>query len=166
MPTPFYTPDDYNKYNVLNVPPSLLWANLYLLKHYLIFAVPFFAKIPLISKIAKPLSNVIPSEEYSGVLLLYSCIPALLVLVSMARRLPHSQDYMRWIWKRGRQLLLTSIILEMVIIAIYLLLEIQKFSSVTLAFLYIDVVLIVFLFKSRRVNDALAEFPAFKEKEK
>jgi len=164
MPKLFYTPDDYNQYNVLNVPLSLVLANLYLLKHYLIFAIPFFAKIPLINRIADPLNNVIPSEEYSGILLLFSCVPALLVVISMARRLPPSGDYLRWIWKRGRQLLLSSIILEMLIIATYLLLEIKKFSSVTLIFLYIDAVLIVFLFKSKRVNDAFAEFPAFEEK--
>jgi len=166
MPTPFYTPDDYNQYNVLNVPLSLLLATLYLLKHYFIVAIPFFAKIPLINRLASPLNNVVPSQEYSGVLLLFSCIPALLVGISMARRLPQSKEYMRWIWKKGRQLLLSSIILEMLIIVIYLVLEIHKFSSVTLIFLYIDAVLIVFLLKSKRVNDAFAEFPAFEEKEK
>jgi len=166
MPTPFYTPDDYNQYNVLNVPLPLALANFYLLKHYLIAAIPFFAKIPLLGRIASPLMDILPSQEHSGVLLLYSCIPALLVAISMARRLPHSGDYLRWIWKRGRALLLSSIILEMLIITVYLWLDIHKFSSVTLIFLYIDAVLILFLFKSRRAKDAFAEFPAFKEKEK
>jgi len=164
MSTP-YTPDDYNQYNVLNVPSSLVLVNLYLLKHYFIVAIPFFANIPLIGRIASPLSNVIPSQEHSGILLLYTCIPALLVSISMARRVPHSKEYIRWIWKRGRELLLSSIILEILIISAYLLLGIHKFSSVTLIFLYIDAVLIVFLFKSKCVNDAFAEFPAFEEKE-
>jgi hypothetical protein len=166
MSTPFYTPDDYNQYNVLDVPFSLVLANVYLLKHYLIVAIPFFAKVPFINIAALPLANVLPSQGQSNMLLLYSCIPALLVGISMARRLPHSGDYLRWIWQRGRLLLLSSIILEMLISIIYVLLEINTFSTSTLIFLYIDAVLIVFLFKSQRAKDAFAEFPAFKPKEK
>ena len=155
----FYTPDDYNKYDVLNVPFSLVIVNLYLLKHYFIFAFPVMVQLPMISIVAQSLEQVIPSKNYSNGALLYSCIPALLVIISMARRVPSAGSFLRWVWRNGRGLLLLSLILEIGLISLSVWLRIQKLNEVSLAFLYIDGLLIFFLFKYQRLVDVFAEFP-------
>ena len=154
-----YTPDDYNKYDVLNVPLSLVIINLYLLKHYFIFAFPVMAQLPMISLVAQSLEPVIPSKNYSNGALLYSCIPALLVFISTARRLPSTGAVLRWVWQHGRGLLLLSLVLEMGLILWYFGLQLQKLNEVSLAFLYIDSCLILFLLKSQRIRDVFSEFP-------
>jgi Protein of unknown function (DUF2919) len=155
----FYTPDDYNKYDVLNVPLSLVMVNLYLLKHYFIFAFPVMVQLPMISIVAQSLEQIIPSQNYSNGALLYSCIPALLVLVSMVRRVPSTGSFLRWVWQHGRRLLLLSLALEMGVISLSIGLHLQKLTEVSLAFLYIDMWLILFLLKSRHVKDVFTEFP-------
>lgn len=156
-----YTPDDYNQHNVLHVPTTLVLISFYLLKHYLIFALPMMANLPMIQKVARPLLTLMPSHEYTSGALLYSCIPALLVIISMARRLPKTGPFLRWIWHRGRLLLLSSLGLEIGFILLYVALGIKKFNEVSLMFIYIDVVIIVYLFKSERIHDVFTEFPKF-----
>lgn len=154
-----YTPDDYNKYDVLNVPLSLVIVNLYLLKHYFIFAVPVMAKLPIIGMVAHSLEQVIPSQNYSNGALLYSCIPALLVFISMARRLPSTGAWLRWVWQHGRGLLILGLVLEIGLTLWYFWFNLQKLNEVNLAFLYIDICLILFLLKSQRIRDVFTEFP-------
>jgi hypothetical protein len=155
----FYTPDDYNKYDVLNVPLSLVIVNLYLLKHYFIFAVPVMAQLPMISLVAQSLEQVIPSQNDSNGALLYSCIPALLVFISMTRRLPSTGVFLRWVWQHGRGLLLLGLVLEIGLILLYFRFQLQKLNEMNLAFLYIDSCLILFLLKSQRIRDVFTEFP-------
>lgn len=154
-----YTPDDYNKYDVLNVPLSLVIVNLYLLKHYFIFALPIMAQLPMINLVAQSLEQVIPSKNYSNGALLYACIPALLVFISMARRLPSTGAFLRWVWQHGRGLLLLSLVLEISLILLYLGFHLQSLNEMSLAFLYIDSCLILFLLKSQRIIDIFNEFP-------
>ncbi len=146
-----YRFEDYNEYNVLKIPLNLISVNLYLLKHFLIFVLPMISTIPVLVKFAH--------EQFSLVLLL-SCIPAALVIVGMVRRVPKTRSrIIRWIWRKGLFLLLSSLVLEIGFIVLYAVLAIKKFNEVSLMFVYIDAVLIIFLVKSQRVRDVFTEFP-------
>ena len=159
-----YTPDNYNQYDVLKLPSFLVLTTIYLLKHYFIFAFPIMAHIPIIGRVIQPLIQVMPSAQYSSGALLYSCIPALLVLISMAKRKPTAAAWLGWIWKRSKWLLLSSIVLEIALFSLYIVLDIKKLNEVILMFIYIDVVLIIYLIRSQRARDAIAEFPEKKIK--
>lgn len=151
-----YSFEDYNQYNVLKIPFVLILANLYLIKQIIIFVLPMISSIPFLVKLA---------HEHFSVPLLLSSIPALLVIMAMFRRVPKTHSrIIRGIWQWGRVLLLSSLVLEIGFIILYVVLDIKKFNEVSLMFLYIDVVLIIILVKSQRVRDAFAEFPEKKQK--
>ncbi len=154
-----YNPVDYNQYEVLKIPLFLILATFYLLKHYLIIALPIMAHIPIIGMVIQPLIQVMPSEQYSSGALLYSCIPALLVTISMAGRKPTASSWLRWIWQRGRWFLLSTAVLEIGLFILYIVLGIKKLNEVLLMFIYIDFVLIIYLLRSQRVRDVFAQFP-------
>jgi hypothetical protein len=154
-----YAPHEYNHYDVLKVPISLVLINLYALKHYLIFAMPIMSSIPMIGAIAQPIAQVMPSPDHSTGALLFSSLPALFVLISMARRLPQARNLMRWLWQRGHWLLITSLSLEIGLLTLYTILGIKKLNDIILLGIYLNVILIFYLVKSTRVRDVFAEFP-------
>jgi len=143
--------EDYNEYNVLKIPLLLVLVNLYLLKHFLIFVLPMISPIPVVKEFA---------HEQFSLALLFSGIPAALVIGGMFRRIPKTRSVIiRWIWQWGRLLLLSSLVMEVGFIILYVVLGFSKFNGVSLTFIYVDVVLTIFLLKSRRVRDVFAEFP-------
>lgn len=146
-----YSFEDYNEHNVLKIPLTLVLVNLYLLKHFFIFILPIISQIPWLVKFA---------HENFNLSLLLSSLPAVLVMVGMSRRLPKTRSpIIRWLWRQGRWLFLLNLVLEISLIILYVALEIKKFNEASLIFLYTDVVLIIFLFRSARVRDIFAEFP-------
>ncbi|MDM8564735.1 DUF2919 family protein [Candidatus Halobeggiatoa sp. HSG11] len=149
---PKYSFEDYNEHNVLKIPSLLILLNLYLLKYIIIFILPMISKISAIKAFA---------HDHFTVILLLPAIPAFLVLVSMILRVPESRylKIVKQIWGMGRWLLLSSAILEIIIISVYLLLDIKQFGQTLLIFLYLDFMAIIFLLKSQRLRDVFAEFP-------
>lgn len=154
-----YTPDDYNQYDVLHVPVVLSLTTIYLLKHYLITALPFLATVPFVSMIAAPLIDVIPSHSYSSRALLYASIIPLLVTMAMARRVPTAGHLFRFIWSWGRILLIISVVLEVSLVILYAAMDWKKLNDVTLIFIYLDVIAFMYLLRSQRVRDTFAQFP-------
>lgn len=147
-----YSFRDYNEYYVLKVPFLLFLLNLYLFKHFLIFVLPLISQIPWLVQFA---------HQQFNLFLLLSSLPAVLVIISMSRRLPKTRSILiRWIWQQGRQLLLISLILELIIIIFFSILDFKNFSEFSLMVIYIDVISVIFLLKSQRVQDVFAEFPA------
>lgn len=148
---PIYTPDDYDKYNVLKVPGLLVLTNIYAVKYLLFFILPIFAeKMPMLRKFAH--------EQFNPGLLICS-LAAALVLVSMVRRGPKVADWARKLWAYGRQILIASLSLELLLLVTYLLLGWRKLDEFWLLFAYLNIMFIIYLFRSRRVRDVFKEYP-------
>jgi len=146
-----YSFDDYNQYNVLKIPLMLVLTSIYLLKQILIFVLPMISAIPFLVKFA---------HQHFTIALLLSSFPVIPLLIVMLIRAPKRQSIIiRWIWERGRLFLLSSLVLEITSIILYVVFELNKFNEISLMFLYIDAVLIVSLLKSQRVRDVFAEYP-------
>jgi hypothetical protein len=146
-----YRFEDYNEYNVLKIPLLLILVNIYLLKQFLIFALPMISTIPFLVKFA---------HQQFSIPLVLSGIPALLMIVAMLRRIPKTRSrILRKIWGWGKTLLLSSLVLEMGFIILYIVLGLKTFNETSLIFLYLDLVFIIYLLKSQRVRDVFAEFP-------
>ncbi len=128
--------DDYNEYNTLKIPLLLVLINIYLLKNFVIFVLPMILSIPAVKDFA---------HEQFSLALLFSGIPAAMVIGGMLRRIPETRSVaLRWIWEWGRMLLLASLVMEIGFIILYVVLGLSKFNGVSLAFIYIDLVLIGF----------------------
>lgn len=146
-----YTPDDYNQYDVLNVPMSFTLATIYMLKHFIIFTLPMVAQtMPAVVKFA---------HAHVSVTLMIVSIPAILVLFASLRRTPYAGKIPRWLWKNAKILLFSSVFLEISIIVSFALLNIKQFDAASLLFLYIDSIIVLYLWRSKRLKDVLAEFP-------
>jgi hypothetical protein len=146
-----YRFEDYNQYNVLKIPLMLVLTSIYLLKQLVIFILPMISAIPVLVKFA---------HQHFTIALLLSSLPVIPVLIAMLMRAPKTKSTLiRWIWQNSRLFLLSSLALEILSIVLYVVFEIKKFNEVSLIFLYIDAILIIYLFKSQRVRDVFAEFP-------
>lgn len=147
-----YTPDDYNKYDVLKLPFLLIIATVYGCKYLFFFILPMFsAKAPFLKDFA---------HQQLDLGLILSCIPALLVLVSMIRRGPKAQDIFRAFWTRGDKLLRFTLLAEAALLIAYVISGRREVDLSLLIFLYCDIMFLIYLFRSRRVKDVFTEFPA------
>ena len=146
-----YRFDAYNEDNVLKIPLFLILINLYLLKQVLIFVFPLISSIPFLVSFA---------HEHFHILLLCSNLPAAFVLLSLLKRAPQTRSALiRWIWHKGRELLLSSLILECLILVLFVMLGLKHLNEVSLMFIYIDILLMIFMMKSQRIRDVFSEFP-------
>ncbi|GEM_PF-1640185 len=167
-----YTLEDYNQNAVLKIHWTLLITLLYLLKHYLLAIIPFSYQIPLLGLIIRdaiPKNILDLAYQYSTLLLLFSCLPALLITITAlkrrSRKAPQSPNFYRWSWQHGRILLLSSIILELILIGWYLGSGKKHFNEFILLIIYLDIMVIFFIARSQRVRDIFNQYPKTEEEE-
>ncbi len=145
-----YSFEDYNEDNVLKIPYLLVVLNIYLLKQFVIFLLPMISSIPYFKILA---------HEQFHIALLTSSLPAVFVMISMIRRVPSTKSVLLiWFWKNGSNLLLFSLISELLLLSLFIKFEVLQLYGMNLMFIYIDVVFIVYLLRSTRVRDVFAEF--------
>ena len=154
-----YTPDDYNRYDVLVTPFFLIVIIGYLIKQYILVALPFFAQLPWLGLALKPIVYWIPKEQAVDGLLLFTCLPAFLVFISLLKRTPQAGTFLRYSWYYGRYLLLSSASLEIIILISEIILKWQKINDLILLFIYLDLICIFTLVRSQRIKDVFAQFP-------
>ncbi|WP_069470327.1 DUF2919 family protein [Candidatus Marithrix sp. Canyon 246] len=146
-----YNFEDYNEYHVLKIPSLLIVLNIYLLKYFVIFLLPMISAIPFFKTLA---------HDQFHIALLTCSLPAVFVLISMIRRVPSTKSVLLiWFWKNANNLLLFSLISELVLLSLFLWFEIQQLNGINLMFIYLDVIFIVYLIRSKRIIDVFAEFP-------
>ena len=162
-----YSFEDYNDNNVLKVHWPLFWILVYLLKHYWLAFIPMLKNLPGIGIIAVDLIPSTASQfiyEHSTTMpLLLSCIPVMVVSFAAYKRQSSSAtqggEWIRWIWKQGRELLLATTGLEMGIIGGYLWFGIKDLNEMILIILYLDLIILIYLVRSKHVKDVFSEFP-------
>ena len=146
-----YNFEDYNEYNVLKIPSVLIVLNIYLLKQFVIFLLPMISSIPFFKTLAH--------EQFHIALLTFS-LPAVFVIMSMIRRVPSTKSVLLiWFWKNAKNLLLFSLIFDLLLVSLFIKFDIRQFNGINLMFLYLDVIFIIYLIRSKRIIDVFAEFP-------
>ncbi len=145
-----YNFEDYNEYNVLKIPTVLIILNIYLLKQFVIFLLPMISSIPFFTTLAH--------EEFHIALLTVS-LPALFVIMSMIRRVPSTKSVVLiWFWKHAKNLLLFSLIADLLLVSLFIKFDLKQFTGFNLIFIYLDVIFIIYLIRSKRIIDVFAEF--------
>lgn len=155
-----YTPDDYDRNNVLKVPGLLVLTMVYLLKHPLLMLLPY---VPRMGDVGY-LGNLVDQTHFHWSLLLVSCLPAVLVLYGMIRRIPKGGPRPRWCWRHGRNLLRFALLGEMIVLAGLAAMGIQEINESLLVIFYIDIMMLIYVWRSQRVYDVFLEFPKPEEK--
>ncbi|EIJ42132.1 Protein of unknown function (DUF2919) [Beggiatoa alba B18LD] len=162
-----YSLHDYNEHQVLKVPFNLVVTTVYALKYVLIlFILPIlFNFLPAMSDAGKLVIPYITkfAHKPENLTFLTPSILALLVFIPMFKRAPSTPEnsWMRKIWTKGRTLLISSFSIDIFLILAFLLLGLRQFDGVILGVLYIDIMLLIYVIRSKRLRDVFQEFPAY-----
>ena len=106
------------------------------------------------------LINLFYSDSFAMILAIVAAVPAAFVLYAFIRRRPLVTDGIRWMWKRGREFMLGSCVLNMFIVFVPVLLGItQRVSLIEWAQLGISIAIATYLYTDQRVKDVFADFP-------
>jgi hypothetical protein len=162
-----YSIEDYNAHDVLKIPFNLGLVTAYLLKYfYIMILLPIFSKVPGLSEsvtLAMPFVNHFV-EQPANLVFLISSLPVVLVALAMFRRVPQTASaWLRWAWKRGKLLLLISVWIDIALMLLYLAVGIRHLNEMYIAFLYLDAMCVLYLWKSSYIVDAFAQFPEYKK---
>lgn len=144
--------DDYNQRGSLRVSGWMWFWIFYSLRHAILWLGLSIAHSP-------DMIDELTDETHWAYLL---CgIPGLMLLVDTGFRISDSGAFARWIWKNGRWLMASSFLLHVVIAAgIGLMKPEWHVSTAQMLFFTLDALGLRFIFKSSRVKDVFADFPA------
>ena len=90
-------------------------------------------------------------------LFLFSCLPTLLVILALTRRLPKAGWFIRSIWEWGRWFLITSLVLDTSLI---LMLDRSFSKDLEQIYLFLDSSVLCYLLINQRVRNVFNDFPA------
>lgn len=154
-----YPSQAYDRYLSLKVPFLLMVVILYAIRHLLIV---FLAYNPS-PKLGSAFAFLQPLAEPWFVA---ADLPALLVLLAWWQRRPEAKTLWRRVWRSGRVLLTASLLLQFALLAhvqglelweSYYLTQAERLALVTLV---LNLLLVYYLWRSPRVGDTFADFPA------
>lgn len=100
------------------------------------------------------------SPLFSNEMLLLASLPAIIVIVAAFRRVPSAGAVARKIWRNGRWILIAAVILDLMIVWMISPRQPHAISTLQVAFVILDVYALIYLFRSSRVRDTFADFPA------
>lgn len=160
-----YRFEDYNEDNVLKVPFMLSLSCFYLSKYlFFLILLPIIGVIP---RLSKGIDSILPQVQIFAhqplhILFLFSSIPAFVVLITLVKRSRHTEaQIFRQIWSYGYVLLWLSVGIEMGLIITSLVTGIDRLNEWWIGFMYLDVMIALYLFKSQRIKDMFKEFPTY-----
>lgn len=162
-----YSIEDYNTHEVLKIPFNLGLVTAYLLKYfYIMILLPIFSKVPGLAEsvtLAMPFVNHFV-EQPANLVFLLSSLPVIFVALAMFRRVPETASpWLRWAWQNGKFLLLISVWIDIGLMLLYLAIGIRQLNEMYIAFLYLDAMSVLYLWKSSYIVDAFAQFPEYKK---
>ena len=158
---------DFNKYDswyydddfCLKPPVLLTAAMVYLCRSFLIMMLILAATTR--GRTSGGMEAFLPGGEHPMSIGL-TAIPAMLVLYARVRRSHKAGDFVRRIWKRGRLLLGLSAALEIATGAFLLYSSVGEARDADLlrvAFLMLDVYILLYMVFSKHVRDVFSDFP-------
>lgn len=147
-----YDPDDYNRFDVLKPPLELVFINIYVLRYAL------FIFLPLVPRIGEKL-KWFSGLAHVDILMMLSVIPAVVFSIAWLRRTPDGKPWHRTVWRHGRSIYIGAVSYDMVLLIIYMLIGHRVMDGLMFGFVYLDAIIIFYLFRSQQLRDACAEFP-------
>jgi hypothetical protein len=91
--------------------------------------------------------------------MLFSAIPVIALFYALLHRVPDAGPRIRWVWRNGKHLILTSALLNSVLILITTTPLDTVAGKLLIGFLVLNVVIVIYVYRSEVVTDVFAEFP-------
>ena len=144
-------------------------ANMWLVIVY--FLHPYILKISTIqmgrgarSDSVSGLKNLIYPDDFGFFLAFVASIPVLILIVAYAKRKPDAAQWVRTIWRNGRNLMAIAAMLSVIVVFVPFLAELTHSIPVYgWGQLAVAAGILYYLFTSKRVADTFADFPADSE---
>lgn len=159
MQSPVYPPEAYDRYLALKPTPLLIALIIYC-ELPLLFILLAYNPSPKLQ------AAFVPLQHYATPFSLLCGLPAALVIVAWAKRLPASGDTWRHIWRLGKWLLSVSLVSQLLLLysqmhgslwASYALDASDRFLLVQMG---LSLLALYYLWRVPRVSDVFADFPA------
>jgi hypothetical protein len=155
-----YSFNDYDKYMSLKLDFELWLIIVYFLR-------PFIMKVSTIqmgrgakSDSVSGLKDLVYPNDFGFFIAFLATIPVLLLIMVYMKRKPGASGWVRKIWHKGKQLLLATAVLNMVIIFIPFLMDLtHKINMLGWGQLAIAAYIVFYLYTTQRVKDTFADFP-------
>ena len=155
-----YSFNDYDKYMSLK-PDFELWLII------VYFLRPFIMKVSTIqmgrgakSDSVSGLKDLVYPNDFGFFIAFLATIPVLLLIMVYMKRKPGASGWVRKIWHKGKQLLLATAVLNMIIIFIPFLMDLtHKINMLGWGQLAIAAYIVFYLSTTHRVKDTFADFP-------
>lgn len=149
-----YTPERYGDYLCLRVPLTLWLCLVFLVRHLLLLGITFLPttgeEITVLRELVRP--------EY-----LLADLIAVPVLVAAIRRRPRAPRWMPHIWKLGRELLIASAALYLLLLGAALLRSARPLTATlneaTLISVLLSLSIIAYLLRSPLIRDLFSQWP-------
>ena len=159
-----YDFSEYDKYLCLKVNAGLWLVILYLLRPYIVLIGTM--KLGRDSSGAAGIEgvrNILYPDDFSMALAVLATIPALLFMFAWSKRKPDANVFARNLWKNGVNLLAAAAVLNIIVVFVPLVTgvvaRIHALGWVQIGF---AIVIIGYLYSSRRVRDTFGDFPVDK----
>jgi hypothetical protein len=156
-----YDLDSYDSHFALKPPALLIGVLLFLCRSYLM---PFVMYAASVSHGAGDYGSLIYGVNPAAALI--GAIPALLVFYALVRRVPAGGRFARWLWTRGRVLLVTSAFLETAPL-VYAAAASNALDNLSAAegavqwlLTLLNVPVALYILRSGRVRDVFHDFPS------
>lgn len=155
-----YSFNDYDKYMSLKLDFELWLIIVYFLR-------PFIMQVSTIqmgrgakSDSVSGLKELVYPNDFVFFLAFLATIPVLLLIMAYMKRKPGASGWIRNIWHKGKQLLLATAVLNMIIIFIPFLMDLtHKINMLGWGQLAIAAYIVFYLYTTQRVTDTFADFP-------
>ena len=155
-----YSFNDYDKYMSLK-PDFELWLII------VYFLRPFIMKVSTIqmgrgakSGSVSGLKDLVYPNDFGFFIAFLATIPVLLLIMVYMKRKPGASGWVRKIWHKGKQLLLATAVLNMVVIFIPFLMDLtHRINMLGWGQLAIAAYIVFYLYTTQRVKDTFADFP-------
>lgn len=155
-----YSFNDYDKYMSLKLDFELWLIIVYFLR-------PFIMQVSTIqmgrgakSDSVSGLKDLVYPNDFGFFLAFLATIPVLLLIMVYIKRKPGASGWVRRIWHKGKQLLLATAVLNMIIIFIPFLMDLtHKINMLGWGQLAIAAYIVFYLYTTQRVTDTFADFP-------
>lgn len=156
---PIYGPEAYDR-------------NLALKPSFLLIGVMLYCALPLLFVVLaynpspKLQAAFVPLQHYATPLTLPCGLPAALVILAWLKRLPDSGSFWRHVWRHGRVWLSLSLVSHFLLIAyqshasIWNSYALNAADRMLVVHMGLDLLALYYLWRSPRVADVFADFPA------
>lgn len=136
-------------------PPIGVWLTLvFLLRPLIVLVASVTNKADRVG-----LLNLIYPDRQWAVAHALAALPAIAVAIAYSRRDAKASAAVRWIWGHGRALLVTSLGINVLFLAYPVLTHPGRLATSAMIQITVCALLAYYLFRSRRVADAFADFP-------